>query len=285
MFKDLLPVIHDDPFMKFRPFPLEDSDNLFINHWHEIAFMFMFYMIVQALTPIVCTRLLGNTYACLNNKTRINFDIHVVSMIQCVISLGTLAPMWNNKFYENRVQDPYGSIFGYFPYGGFVASCAVAYFIWDTYVCIRYFSSFGFSFLFHGVAALYVFSLTFKPICMPWVASFLIFEASTPFVNINWFASKLPAGFINEKVAIVNGICLLISFFSVRIIWGFYAVTLVATDMFRTWGTTNPIFPISILLINVFLDCLNLFWFYKMVMIAKKKFTKAKSKQNSVKLD
>lgn len=286
--KDILPVIHDDPFMKYRPFPIEDSDNHLLNHWHEIAFMFVFYLTVQLLTPSVCTRYLGNTYTSLNERTRINFDIHVVSMIQCFISLGTLTPMWYNEFYVNRVEDPHGSMFGYFPYGGFVASCAIAYFIWDTYVCLRYYSSFGMSFLFHGLAALFVFSCTLIPFCMPWVSSFLFFEASTPFVNINWFASKLPAGVISDKVVTINGVCLLISFFSVRILWGFYAVSLVATDIFRTWGSCNLFFPIMILVLNVLLDCLNLFWFYKMLMIAKKKLSKSSSsssKPTTVKID
>lgn len=264
--------------MKYRPFPAEDSDNHFINHWHEIAFMTAFYCILQKLSPPFCKKYVGNSYTSLNERVRLNFDIHVVSMVQCVISLGTLAPMWNHEYFQNRAIDPVNSIHSYYPYGGFVGSCAVGYFIWDVYVCTRYFKSFGVGFLLHGLAALYVFSCTLKPFCMPWIAGFLLFEASTPFVNINWFASRLPAGVISEKVVLINGVLLLISFFVVRILWGFYAVGLVAIDMYRSRHVAHPFFSIMTLVLNFTLDVLNVFWFYKMVMIAKKKLGGGKQK-------
>lgn len=274
----ILPTLYEDPFLSLRPFPANDTGNHFIDHWHEIAVMVVFYTIIQGISPWINSKLFGVHYTSLNKKNKINFDIHTVSMVQCVISLVTLALMWNNKYYLNRVEDPYGSVTGYFPYAGLVASCATGYFIWDVYVCLKYYLMFGFGFLFHGVAALYVFGGTLIPFCMPWISSFLAFEALTPFVNINWYASRLPAGVISEKVVVVNGLLLIFSFFSVRILWGFYAVSLVATDLYRTWGATNPILPVMLLSINVCLDCLNVFWFYKMIMIAKKKITGAKPK-------
>ncbi|EGV66299.1 hypothetical protein CANTEDRAFT_112927 [Yamadazyma tenuis ATCC 10573] len=203
-------------------------------------------------------------------------------MVQCVVSLGSILPMWNNQFSLNRVNDTVGSVYGYYPYGGLVASLAIAYFIWDTYVCLRHFSSFGFGFLFHGVAALFVFGSTLQPFCMSWVPSFLLFEASTPFVNVNWFSSRLP-GIVPEKIVVVNGILLLISFFSVRILWGFYAMSLVATDLYRTWGMNHWVFPVGLVVINLSLDALNVYWFYKMLRIAAKKIRGTKSPKSLAK--
>ncbi|CAH6719953.1 topoisomerase I damage affected protein 4 [[Candida] jaroonii] len=276
-----LPVFENDPFLKYSPW--EDSSNYMLRHSHEMAFMFVFYMVIHALAPGASKKLFGKNYSDLNLKGRINFDIHMVSMVQCVISITSLAPMWNHSYYQNRVEDAESSIFGYTSYGGLVASLAVGYFLWDVFVCIKYFESFGVGFLFHGVSAFYVFSTTMIPFCMPWIPAFLLFELSTPFVNMNFFASRLPAGAIPNNVVLINGILLLVTFFSVRILWGFYAVSLVATDLYRTLGMINVFFPICLLSINICLNSLNVFWFYKMLRIAKKKLGKGKPSEESAK--
>lgn len=215
--------------------------------------------------------MVGKAYTDLDRKTKINFDIHMVSMVQCVVSVVLLVLGSNNYWFRNRLVDPEGSIFGYTPYLGFVAAITIGYFVWDLFVCIRYFKLFGFSFLFHGAAALYVFVCSLRPYCLPWAPAFLLFELSTPFVNVNWFATRLPAGTISDTVVMINGLLLLATFFFVRIIWGFYAAGLVAYDMYRVFDQAPIFLPLSILALNVSLDSLNVVWFLKMFRIAKKK--------------
>lgn len=111
---------------------------------------------------------------------------------------------------------------------------------------------------------------------MPWVPAFLSFEGSTPFVNMNWFASKLPAGTFSDKFVMINGLLLMVVFFVVRILWGFYAVSQVAYSLWHSRDLVHPFFPIVVLSINLMLNALNVFWFYKMVKIAKKKAMKSK---------
>lgn len=265
-----LPVYTHDWLLAYRPFP-KSPKNIFEEHWHEIALSVLFYSTIHLISPFFLTKFVGKNYTSLPKRTRMNFDVHVVSMIQCFISLAILAPMWNHSHWQNRVADPKSSIEGSTPYGSFVASFTIGYFVWDTAVCILFYDLFGFGFLMHGVAALYVFSWCLRPYAQPWIPSFLLFELSTPFVNVNWFASKLPAGTISNRTFLVNGILLLFTFFSVRILWGFYAVTLVARDMWAVWNN-NPIFlPLTILGLNIILDTLNVFWFQKMIKIAIKK--------------
>lgn len=275
-FTDIFPVFNEDPFLKYRPFP-ETAKIPLVAHWHEVLGSFLVYVMVQKLSPFVSAWFFGKRYTELSYKTKKNFDIHVVSMVQCVISLSTLIPMWNHPSWKNRNIDPASAVLSYYPYGGFVTAIAVGYFVWDLFVCFKYMSLFGPGFLVHAVSALYVFSATLTPFCLPWVPGFLIFELSTPFVNVNWFASKMPAGFVSDTTAIVNGICLLVTFFSVRIIWGFYAVFLVACDMWTVWDRVYKFLPITTLFLNFTLDVLNVYWFYKMLMIAKKKATGKKS--------
>lgn len=265
-----------DPLAWLHPFPSENMTP-FQAHWHEIAISAVFYFLVHRISPAICSKWVGLAYTNLEKKTKINFDIHVVSMVQCVVSVGIIFFGFGNDYFLNRLADPEGSVFGYNPFLGFLAAVSIGYFIWDLFVCAWYFKFFGLGFFFHGLAALYVFLCSLWPFCLPWTPAFLVFELSTPFLNINWFSTRLPAGTINSTVVAINGILLLISFFSVRIIWGFYAAAIVAYDMYRMLDRSPLFFPVSILLFNVILDSLNVFWFTKMLAIAKKKF-KQKSK-------
>lgn len=273
----MLPVFENDPLAALRPFPL-DPKSIFAAHWHEILLSVVFYFSIQAVSPTVSSKLFGKTYTELNAKTKLNFDIHVVSMVQCIISILIIVPAWSHPHISGRADDAYLSIFGYNPYSGFVGAITVGYFIWDAVVCTLYIKLFGIGFLLHGFAALWVFGWSLKPFCMPWIPAFLLFELSTPFVNINWFASKLPAGTISDRVVAINGIFLLITFFLVRILWGFYAVGLVMVDLYRTRGQIHYFFPIMLLSLNFMLNILNVYWFSKMILIAKKKILGGKTR-------
>lgn len=274
------PVFHEDVFLKLRPFPAEPK-SLFQAHWHEALFSLVFYSAIQVAAKPVFTKWLGSTYTSLPTKRRTNFDIHAVSSVQCIVSLFLLVPQWNHPLWANRLTDPETAITGYYPYGGLVLALTVGYFVWDLYVCLRYYTTFGFGFLFHGVAALYVFGITFYPFCIPWVPAFLLFELSTPFVNVNWYALRLPEGTINSKVVLINGLLLLLTFFTVRIIWGFYAVSSVAYDLYQAWDKIDVLLPaVTVLSLNMLLNILNVFWFYKMVLIAVKKSKGARAKKD-----
>ncbi|EGW34926.1 uncharacterized protein SPAPADRAFT_132553 [Spathaspora passalidarum NRRL Y-27907] len=262
--------ITEDPFAKYRPFPANPQSNL-AAHWHEILASFLFYLIVQELSGPIFSRVMGPTYTKLPKRTKVNFDVHVASMVQCVVSFVLLVAHFNNEHFLNREQDPVNSLVGTTPFGCMVCSVTVGYFLWDIYVCTRYYRLFGLGFLFHGFAAAYAMGAGLLPYCQPWAGAFLTFELSTPFVNLNWFASKLPAGTFNERTIIINGLCLIISFFLVRIVWGFYAVYLLACDMLATWHLVPAFLPVSILALNFSLDTLNVFWLSKMIRIAIKK--------------
>lgn len=272
----MFPVWTEDPLAWARPFPAKPQ-SYYAAHWHEIVLAAVTYFAIQAVTPAFAKRLLGPTYTKLDRKTKLNFDIHVVSMVQCIVSILVLLPTWEHPHALNRADDPFNSIFGYNAYSGFVSSITVGYFIWDMYVCLVHVNLFGLGFLLHAFAALFVFSCSLKPYCLPWIPLFLLFEASTPFVNYNWFASHLPRGTVSDRAIAINGVLLLVTFFSVRILWGFYAVALLAYDMYRAGRHVSVFFPTMFLVLNFSLDVLNVFWFSKMVAIAKKKLRGAKT--------
>lgn len=275
----MFPVYTSDPLAWARPFPAQPQ-LYYAAHWHEIVGAAAFYFLIQAVSPFLLARLLGASYTQLTKRTRLNFDIHVVSMVQCVASIALLLPTWNHPEIRNRAVDPVNAVFGYNAYLGFVSAVTTGYFVWDLYVCLRHVKLFGAGFLLHAFVALYVFGCLLQPYLLPWIPSFLLFELSTPFVNFNWFVLHLPKGTVSDRAVAINGVLLLASFFSVRILWGFYAVGLLACDMWRTRGMVSPFFPVSYLVLNVALDVLNLVWFSKMVAIARKKFAAiAKAKE------
>lgn len=260
----------DDPFAWARPFPAEPTLHI-AAHWHEIVAAAIVYFVIQLVSPAFSKRWFGLAYTNLNPKTRLNFDIHVVSMVQCIVSVVILLPTWKHPHFQDHRADPYLSVYGYNAYSGFVSAVTVGYFVWDLYVCLRHIKLFGPGFLLHAFAALFVFANSFRPYCMPWVPAFLLFELSTPFVNINWFASRLPPGTVSDRVVAVNGVLLLVTFFLVRIVWGIYAVCLLAYDMWFVWRHVHWFFPVATLLLNFSLNLLNIYWFSKMLAIAKKK--------------
>lgn len=270
----LLPVFNEDIFLKYRPFP-EKPTNIFEAHWHEVIGSFLMYTGIQLLSYPICRRLFGTKYSLLDKKTRINFDIHVVSMFQAVISILSIIPMWNHPLLSDSRLDPSLSVTGYYPYGGFVGSSTTGYFLWDFVMCAVCYKLFGLGFLAHAVAALTVFLFSFIPFNIPWIPAFLLFELSTPFVNINWFASKLPSNFFSENVVIVNGLMLIGTFFWVRIVWSLSAFYTLFKCMLVLWAETESYTYkaciVTTTVMKLLLDSLNIFWLYKMISIARKK--------------
>lgn len=258
----------NDPLLKLSLF--RHSDNLYLVHLHEIVLSFVFYQFI--LYPIIAPWLnklfFGKHYTELESrKTKLNFDIHTVSMFQCILSLVLVYPILFTPLSLNiaTYYDPYSSL---------VSSLTMGYFMWDLCVCLRHFSLFGVGFLGHACASLFVFYSTLRPFCQSWVGKFLIFEASTPFVNINWYISQLSRTSSKPVVPawfnVLNGILLIGVFFLVRIVWGFTAILLLLREMWKVWDQVPQWLLLSIIGINILLDSLNVFWLSKMIKIAKK---------------
>ncbi len=271
--------MYNDPILKYRPFP-EIPKSYYEAHWHEIAISFIFYESLYHLSTLFSPRFI-NIYSKLSPRTKINFDIHIVSTIQSLAVLILSLPIFKDDHFANESD----RLFAYTPYAGMVASLTAGYFIWDCYICIKYYRMFGFGFLFHGFAALFVFFQALQPFLLHYLPHFLLFELSTPFVNLNWFASHLPADAIPNLIIIINGLLLMVIFFIVRVIWGWWSIYRVVRDFVLYYEENAERFPVKIsiviVLLNIGLNSLNLYWFSKMIKIAiKKAKSTAKSTKN-----
>lgn len=268
-----------DPFLRFSLFP--GSDNLYLLHAHEVIGAFVFYQATYAwFAPWFNRLVFRHGYTSIGDrKTKINFDIHTVSNVQCVVTFWSIAPTLllpmnlSVVSYENELAS-------------MAAAFAVGYFLWDLFICVRYFSLYGFEFLAHAMSSLYVFTLGLKPFCQAWIGKFLLFEASTPFVNNNWFIAQLSRGSAKSIVPdwfnIANGLLLIGTFFLVRIVWGFVAVSILLCQMWRERHELPLVQSGILLALNLVLNTLNLFWLNKMLRLAKKMMGRSSTRSKSI---
>ena len=137
---------------------------------------------------------------------------------------------------------------------------------------------------------------------------FILYELSTPFLNIHWFFDKL--NMTGSRGQFYNGIALLSTFFSCRLIWGTYQSAIVYVDMWKAVHTapspeyiaaafsdpttaydvnknlmffsrdadTLPLWLAGTYIAsNIVLNTLNWYWFFKMVSAVRKRFEPPKA--------
>jgi hypothetical protein len=239
-------------------------------HFHEVLLSLASYNLIFLLSQLILPRV-WKTYTAMSPRTQLNFCIHVVSMVQCIVIMVLSYPLFDD---QTLSKDRVG---GYTPYCGFVCAMALGYFIWDSYICLRHIRLFGPGFVLHGLGSFFVFLQSMRPYVMYYTPIFLLFEASTPFVNIHWFATHLPEGTVPQWVQAINAVFLLITFFAARLVWGIYQAYRLFSDVFGDNLTFD--YPAWVhyctLVSNVSLTLLNMFWFRKMIKLAVRRIRAA----------
>jgi hypothetical protein len=80
-----------------------------------------------------------------------------------------------------------------------------------------------------------------KPFLNYYASTFILYELSTPFLNIHWFLDKV--NMTGSKAQWYNGMALLSVFFSCRLIWGTWQSIIVYSDMWtalqQTWNASS----------------------------------------------
>jgi hypothetical protein len=203
-------------------------------HIHEVLFALIFYQTIESLvSPVLSTYIFPSIYPKLSFRTRINWDVHVVSLVQsCFINALALWVMVTDQ--ERNNMNELERIYGYTGALGLVQGLAEGYFLWDVVVSTRYYKIFGPGIWAHAVAASFVFSLGFRPHCNYYGPVFVLYELSSPFLNVHWFCDKL--GMTGSKLQWYNGIVLLATFFGCRLVWGTYQSFQVFQD---TWAAMH----------------------------------------------
>ncbi|KAF7919309.1 hypothetical protein EAE99_008611 [Botrytis elliptica] len=194
-----------------------------------------------------------------------------------------------------------GRIWGYTGAGGLVQAFAMGYFLWDLMASVVHFDILGWSSLIHALCALLVVGIGFRPFANYYGQNFVLYELSTPFLNIHWFFDKL--NMTGSKAKLYNGIILLLTFFSCRLVWGIYQSAKLYQDIWRAFhtptisvpefkspgGPERDIFRFSrgseelalpiwlawgYLGTNTILTLLNIYWFKLMISAVLKRFSR-----------
>ncbi|KKY18346.1 hypothetical protein UCRPC4_g05028 [Phaeomoniella chlamydospora] len=227
------PVPPPAPWLYSAVEPLANKLGLYAlpAHVHEVIFAFTIYHLIYTVgSPVLSNALVPDTYRKLNARQKINWDVHVVSFIQSVF-INILALYVINTDPERKGMNALERIYGYTGACGLVGALGAGYFLWDTIISTRYLNLFGIGTLLHALAALCVFSAGSRPYLQYYGSTFILYELSTPFLNIHWFCDKL--GLTGSKLQWYNGMCLLATFAGCRLFWGTYQSFRVYQDIWE----------------------------------------------------
>ncbi|KAK4129856.1 DUF887-domain-containing protein [Trichocladium antarcticum] len=273
-------------------------------HIHEVVGAVVLYTLVHTVvSPVLSAKLFPQHYPRHNRSKKTSWDAHVVSLTQSLLINGLA--LWTMFADEERSSmDLEQRVWGYTGASGMVQALACGYFIWDLGITVLNLNVFGLGLLAHASSALTVYSFGFRPFLNYYSPVFILYELSTPFLNIHWFFDKL--NMTGSRAQLYNGIALLATFFSCRLVWGTYQSVIVYGDMWKAVHTapspaymaaafadpatahdvdTNPMFFVrdaattvplwlaaTYVASNLVLNALNWYWFVKMVAAVRKRF-------------
>lgn len=285
------------PWLSEKVQPLADYFDLptLPLHIHEVLIAAALYSVIfYPISPWISHRLAPEHYSKLPRKRRLNWDAHVVSMFQSTLINGmAIWVMFTDK--ELGQMNAQERVWGYTGATAFIQAFAAGYFLWDLVVTSLNLDVFGLGTLAHAIAALLVYCLGFRPFVNYYACVFILWELSTPFLNVHWFMDKL--GKTGTPAQLYNGIALLFTFFSCRLVYGTYSSFRVFHDIwsainvnpsaeslesltmtFATKESTVPLWlGVAYLAANMTLNSLNFYWFFMMIKAVRKRFEPSKT--------
>ncbi|KAI9326719.1 TLC domain-containing protein [Obelidium mucronatum] len=233
---------------------------LLANHWKVVLGSAISWHLLFLLGRWASERYIKQ-YKTWDRMRKMDWGIRFSSFLNAIIVCSLSYPILiDPKMYNNK-------LWGYTQYAGDVNAIILGYFIWDIYVSLQMGDP---GFIVHGLSAFLVYFLCFKPFIMYYGAVFIMYELSTPFLNIHWMCDKL--GRTGSMVQLVNGIILLIVFFVARIVVGLYFSVELYVAMYNEFEKIPLHLVIAYSSLNLVLNALNIFWFYKMVDSVRRRF-------------
>lgn len=130
-------------------------------HIHEVVASALLYTVVfWPISPIISNILAPNSYPKLSRKKRLNWDAHVVSMVQsCLINGLAIYVLLVDD--ERRGMNWEERVWGYTGGNAMIQAMAAGYFVWDLVVTALNLDVFGLGTLAHAISALLVYALGF----------------------------------------------------------------------------------------------------------------------------
>jgi len=227
-------------------------------HLHEmLAAAVLYIALYLAVGPVLRG---WAPYARLAAPVRAAFAAHVVSEANALLLLALSYPLFGDENLQTLVS--------WTPYSTFVCSCMAGYFIFDLYYTALWHKHNGWGFAIHAGTSLFVFLQAVRPFMHSYAAPYIWFEASTPFVNINWLATNVP-GVVSKKWQTINGVLLIIVFTACRVVPGpINGYYLFREALFHPLENVPYWVVLVVFVCYISLTALNTFWFGKMLVVA-----------------
>ncbi|KAI0658851.1 DUF887-domain-containing protein [Cubamyces menziesii] len=234
------------------------------DHFPLLVYAFILFTSVHlVISPYLSARIFPVSYGKLRSKRAINqWNIQVVSLFHVFIVL----PLALACFGSDTLKAD--KLWGWDERVGRTVAVACGYFLWDTLDAIFNFDDLGF--LIHGVSCFTLYMMTFRPFLGYYAPRFLTWELSTIFLNIHRFLDK--TGHTGSSAQWLNGVVLLSTFFSVRIVYGWYLTLDFMRSLYAARAELPTAYLLAFALGNLTLNGLNLTWFYKMIFAIRKRF-------------
>lgn len=161
-----------DPFRSLAPEPIRATAERLGDafhlpalplHAHEVLFSIGFYTFIgSVVSPMLSSRVFPRIYPRFSAGGKINWDIHVVSIVQSslISALGLYVLFCDDERASWTPDENWHlRIWGYSGMTGLLQSMALGYFIWDLYMCVRYVNLSGVGMVIHALASSSMFTL------------------------------------------------------------------------------------------------------------------------------
>ncbi|KAH9019140.1 DUF887-domain-containing protein [Lactarius pseudohatsudake] len=182
------------------------------DHLHTLLISTVGFAAVHHLAaPEFVRFLLGKkAWDALGTRERVGWQSRVTSLVHALLILPLTARCLHiPALAADRA-------FGWDPRVGMLFAVTSGYFLWDSVVCLVHFEGFGF--MLHGFGCLLVYLNAFRPSFAYYGPRFLLWELSTPFLNIHWMLDK--TGQTGSPLQFVNGLILISTFAGARLVYG-----------------------------------------------------------------
>ncbi|KAH9452811.1 hypothetical protein Pst134EB_016763 [Puccinia striiformis f. sp. tritici] len=262
---------------------LIDLENL-RTHYHIILFSTIGCFTIQLISHhILSPKLFPHHYPKLSNYTKFNWDIRVVAWVHAFYATAIAVHVLSNPTLFTLIHQD--KLFGYQVRAMNYLSISTGYFLWDIIVSLKLtISRGGIGFLVHAISCFVAFLYSIKPFGAYFGFAFLLWEASTIFLNPHWFFDKI--GMSGSKAQLYNGVALLLVFFFSRLVLGNYTSYQLFALSFEDGVSQKAGSRLlnTIRVLDLLLSGLNIFWFYQMISSVLNRFS-TKSTTRSSKSD
>ncbi|KAJ2026243.1 hypothetical protein H4S03_008668 [Coemansia sp. S3946] len=234
-----------------------------VPYWPALLAFAGLFQLLRLSSNTLSSLVFGAKFDSLTPRQKYDWGVRVVSQVHAIVVVVLAIPIF---FKQELIND---KLFGFDNYAAWV------YFLWDICVSVGDAKRLGVGFIVHAFASFGVYILSFRPSLQYYGASFIMFEASTIFLNMNWWMDKL--GMTGSRLQLYNACTLLFLYLTVRLIFGVY----MSYHLFADLDANGSSMPIALRyfyrIANYSIILLSYYWFYLMIAAVRKRFSPSKT--------